>query len=207
MSSAHLSPNLNHITNRHTIKLFWTPGHKGIELNDKADKAAGEAAETDGDRFLLPFSLASAKQHVRTSFKNRQLTPQREPYRTKGKHIAGALDNLEKGQAAAIFQLRSGHCPLNSFLTRIQATPDDKCPHCRRRETPTHYLLYCPKYKHERRRFRNALKEAEINVDTRRAEKLLDTPSTFPYLADFIVATNRLEHLRKYIEMEDQDRS
>lgn len=205
--STHLQELLNHITCRHTVKLFWTPGHKDIELNEKADQAAGEAASTEGDRFLLPFSLARAKQHVRASFNTRQLTSQRKSYTTKGRYIAEALDNLEKGQAAAIFQLRSGHCPLNGFLTRIQAMTDDRCPHCRRKETPIHYLIYCPKYKRERRQFRNALKEAELKVDTRRAEKILDTPSSFPYLADYIVTTARFEHLRKYIEKEGQNRS
>lgn len=203
----HLQELLTHITRRHTIKFFWTPGHKGIALNEKADKAAGEAAEATTNRFVLPFSLASTKQHVRATFNNRQLTPQRGSYRTRGKFIAEALDKLEKGQAAAIFQLRSGHSPLNSYLARIQAAPDDKCPHCRRKETTTHYLLYCPKYTQERRRFRNALKEAEIKADTRRAEKILDNPLLFPYLADYIVSTNRFEHLRRYVEQEDQPRT
>lgn len=114
--SIHLRELIDHITHQHTIKLFWTPGHKGITLNEKADKAAGAAAETEGDRFVLPFSIASTKQHVRSLFNNRQTTPQRGSYKTAGRTIAEAFNDLEKGQAATIFQLRSGHCPLNSFL-------------------------------------------------------------------------------------------
>lgn len=161
---------------------------------------------TEGHRLTLPFSLASANLHVRSTFSDRQQTTERGSYRTPGKQIAAALDGLEKGQAAAIFQLRSGHCPLNHFLKRIQASPDDRCPNCRRKETTVHFLLYCPKYSQERGMFRNALKEAEIKLDTRRADKLLDDPRVFPYLAEYIVSTSRFEHLRKYVDKDEQKR-
>lgn len=202
----HLQELIDHITTNHTIKLFWTPGHRSIKLNEKADEEARKAAEAAGDRLILPFSLASTRQHVRLVFNDRGPHLERGSYRTPGRKIAAALDTLEKGRAAAIFQLRSGHCPLNHFLKRIQATEDDRCPHCKRKETPTHFLLYCEKYKRERRKFRNDLKEAEIKADTRRAEKLLNNPQIFPYLADYIISTGRFEHLQAYIEKDDQSR-
>lgn len=127
----------------------------------------------------------------------------RSNYRTPGGKISAALDYLEKGKAAVVFQLRSGNCPLNHFLKRIQAVDDARCPHCWCKETTVHFLFYCPKYRRERRNFRNALKEAEIKTDTRTAEKLLDNPDVFPYLADYVVATNRFEHLQAYIESDE----
>lgn len=89
---------------------------------------------------------------------------------------------------------------MNQFLARIKATPSDRCANCGRKETTIHYLLYCPKYTRERRAFRNALRDEEIKLDTRRANIILDSPEVFPHLADFIVATNRFEHLQSYIE-------
>lgn len=202
----HLQELIDHINTNHTIKLFWTPGHRSITLNEKADEEAGKAAEAEGERFTLPVSLASTTQRVRLTFNDRGENLDRGSFRTPGRKIAAALDELEKGKAAAIFQLRSGHCPLNHFLKRIQATEDDRCPHCRRKETTTHYLIYCQKYKHKRRKFRNDLKEAEIKVDTRGADKILDNPNTYPYLADYIISTGRFEHLQVYIEKDDHSR-
>lgn len=197
---SHLQELVQHITNRHTINLYWTPGHRDVELNDRADEAAGTAAEFEGERNMLPYSWSSARKHVRQMYNRRGTNIDRENYRAKGKDIAKAFDNLEKGRAAAIFQLRSGHCPLNHFLARIQATESDRCLHCRRKETTTHFLLYCPQYTRHRRAFRNALKEAEVKLDTRRANLILDCPEAFPYLADFIASTNRFEHLQSYID-------
>lgn len=81
--------------------------------------------EAEGERFVLPFSLESAKQHVRLTFDTRGMCLYRGTYQTPGGKIAAARDDLEKGKAAAIFQLRLGHWPLNHFLKRIQAVQDD----------------------------------------------------------------------------------
>lgn len=122
---SHLQELVQHITTRHTIKLFWTPGHRDVELNERADDAAGKAAGYEGERNTLPFSLSCARRHIRQAYSKRGADIDRNDYKTTGKNIARAFDKLEKGRAAAIFQLRSGHCPLNHFLARIQASPND----------------------------------------------------------------------------------
>lgn len=142
---SHLQELVQYITSKHTINLYGTPGHRDIELNEKADKAAGTAAASEGRRHTLLFSLSCAKRHVRQTYKYRGTDLDRDGYKTPGKEIAAAFDKLEKGKAAAIFQLRSGQCPLNHFLARIQAAPSNKCIHCGREETMTHFLLYYPK--------------------------------------------------------------
>lgn len=195
----HLQELVQHISTTHTIKLHWTPGHHEIELNELADEAAGEAEMSEGEQFTLPFSFSCARMHVKQTYNTRGADINTDGYKTPGKAIAKAFDALEKGKAAAIFQLRSGHCPLNQFLARIQAVPNDRCGHCGRKETTTHFLLYCPEYTRAQRLFRDALKEAEIKLDTRRATVILDSPETYPYLADFIAFTNRFDHLRSYI--------
>lgn len=159
------------------------------------------AAESEGDRHILPFSISCTRLHVRQTFKERGSVTDRPNLKSTGKLIAEALDRLEKGQAAAIFQLRSGHCPLNHYLARIGVIPSNRCQHCGRKETTTHYLLYCPKYSKERRGYRNKLKEAEIKLDTRRAHLILDSPEGFQQLAEFILSTGRFDHLRQYVEL------
>lgn len=160
------------------------------------------AAEAEGERILLPLSISSTRQYVKGLFNSRGDQTNRLTFKTTGKRIAEGYNRLEKGQAAAIFQLRAEHNPLNHYLARIGASPSDRCQHCSRKETTVHFLLYCPAYKRERRQFRNALKEAEIKIDTRRAALLLDSPEVFPHLAEFVLSTNRFEHLRRYVDLD-----
>lgn len=197
----HLQELIQFISPVHTIKLYWTPGHRDIELNEKADDAARTAADTKGERISLPFSFSCARWHVKRVYNTRGAHIDRGNLKTTGRKIAEAYDKLEKGQAAIIFQLRSGHSRLNQFLARINAKPNDRCPHCGRKETTIHFLLYCPQYRRQRRDYRNALREAEIKLDTRRANIILDQPDGFPYLADFIASTNRFEHLQTYVDL------
>lgn len=197
----HLQELIQHISLAHTIKIHWTPGHHNVDLNEKPDEEARSAAESEGEQFLLPFSLSCAKHHVKQIFNTRGNDIDRAGYKSAGKPIAEASNRLEKGKAGAIFQLRAGHCPLTNYLARINAVPNNCCIHCGRKETTIHFLLYCPKYMKERSAFRNTLKEEEIKLDTRRANLILDCPTAFPYLADFIVSTHRFKHLRSYIDL------
>lgn len=184
-------------TNKH-IKLYWTPGHEGIELNEKADQAAREAAEDNAEAVSLPVSLGGMLRHTKETFKRGAVSIKR--FKTKGRMIADALNQLEKGQAAAIFQLRCGHSPLRQFLHCIGAEEDDRCETCKVKETPTHFLIFCRRFTTQRQTFRKKLKEEKIKVNTNSAVKLLDTPKIFPYLAQFIEDTHRFIHLKTYLD-------
>lgn len=140
------------IPNRYKIRLYWTPGHEGVELNEIADNEAKAAAEENIDPVILPISLGCLLCRVKETFRTRGAEPI-PPYKTKGRWIADVLNTLEKGQAAAIFQLRSGHCPLKKFLHRIGVEEDNKCETCKVVETTTHFLIYCKRYTKERRIF------------------------------------------------------
>lgn len=181
-----------------TIALYWTPGHEGVELNEKADQAARETAEGEERSILLPVSLGSLLRQSKEKTK-RGVVPIKK-FKTSGKKIAEALNTLEKGQAAAIFQLRCGHCPLQIFLHRIGVEDDDKCEFSQVPETPQHFLVFCRKFRTQRQKFRRTLQEEEIKVDINSALKLLDTPRVFPHLAKFIEETGRFQYLKTYIE-------
>lgn len=187
------------IPDRYPIRLYWTPGHEGVDLNEEADVKAKEAAEDNSNPVILPMSLGCLLRHAR------EILPARgassiPSYKTKSKWIADALNRLEKGQAAAIFQLRSGHCPLKKFLHRIGVEENDKCETCKAVETPAHFLVYCKRYTMERRRFRQRLQDEEIKINTNSARILLDTPRIFPILAQFIQDTGRFQYLASYLE-------
>lgn len=181
------------------MKLYWTPGHEGIELNEQADEAAKQAAESDEQPMILPMSLGGLLRHTRSIFRNRGAVSI-APYKTKAKKIADALQSLEKGDAAAIFQLQCGHCPLKKFLHRIGVEEDNKCEDCKATETPAHFLIYCKKYTKQQQVFRRTLKEEGIKINVNSAFTLLDSPRVYPHLAEFLRATGRFTHLKSYLD-------
>lgn len=181
----------------HTVSLYWTPGHEGIKLNEDADEAARREAEGEKENTDLPFSLGGLLRHTKTSLKRGAVYI--DKFKTGGKFIADALNLLEKGQAAAIFQLRCGHNPLKQFLYRIGVEDNDKCEVCRVTENATHFLIFCKRFKSQRQAFRKQLKEEEIRVDVNSAIKLLDTTKVFP-LAKYIEDTGRFTYVKSYID-------
>lgn len=181
-----------------TVSLYWTPGHEGIELNERADEAAKEATEEGGDVGTLPVGLGSLLRHTKDNIK-REVIPIKT-FKKKAKYVAEALNKLEKGQAASIFQLRCGHCPLRKFLHQIGVEDDDKCDYCRVVESPNHFLIFCRKFSKQRQVFRQKLKEEHINIDINSTTRLLDTPAVYPYLAQYIEDTGRFVHLKTYLD-------
>ncbi|KAG0146645.1 hypothetical protein CROQUDRAFT_513150 [Cronartium quercuum f. sp. fusiforme G11] len=128
-----------------TLNLYWSPGQEGIPLNKKADVEARKAIEDSKEHIQLCVSLSSLKARARKNFGTRGAPLDRAPYATTGKKIADAFAKLEKGRAADIFQLRSGHSLLRHHLKRIR-------PHCGLTETTAHFLINCEAYAKARRR-------------------------------------------------------
>ena len=98
--------------------------------------------------------------------------------------------DIHREAASKIYQLRSGHIPLNAYLHRFKLVDGPQCPACGApRETPQHYILECPAYDHERRRIlklkrgRPELKYAEI-MGRRNGAKVL---------AHYIMDTRRFD--------------
>lgn len=88
---------------------------------------------------ILPTILGGLLRHTRTMFKTREVVPN-TPYKTKGKQISDALDQLEKGQAAAIFNLRCVHYPLRKFLYQFGVEEHNRCTTCFAMETPACFI-------------------------------------------------------------------
>lgn len=174
------------------VKFFWVPGHEDIEENEAADKAAKEAAEEGASRAnLLPISLSKLFQETRTKFHLRTANFEtgRKELKTQPRKIADSLSQLEKGHASSIFQLRSGHCSLNEYLKRFNHHSSGKCDVCKSPETVSHFLLYCRKFKHHRRQFRQRIREDEIKVNPFSLKSLLNTPEVYPKLSEFVQHT------------------
>lgn len=65
----------NMIPPHYQIRLYWTPGHEGVQLKEEADKEAKMAAEGNTDPVMLPFSLGSLLRHTKEVFKKKGSGP------------------------------------------------------------------------------------------------------------------------------------
>lgn len=163
---------------------------------EKAKLAAGAECQPQ----LTPTSLSKLLQVTREIFHLRtaNFTTNRKLLRTQPRRVSDALAQMEKGAAAVIFQLRSGHSPLNEYLKRFNHHPTGKCDHCRTPETVAHFLIHCPRYKKQRKRFRESIKEEELKVNSYSIPALLNTTKVFPLLETFVIETGRFKFLKTY---------
>ncbi|MBW0481449.1 hypothetical protein O181_021164 [Austropuccinia psidii MF-1] len=186
------------------IRLYWCPGHAGIPENEKVDALAKLAAESKATsaHTISTISLSKLKQHTMRKLTHNPLTPEettRIGFKTPPKLIIKALDQLEKGPAATIHQLRTGHVPLNDYLHRIKQTDSPLCKHCNERETPHHYLIACPKFKKQRDLFTMKVAKHRLKLNPKSLKSVLDSPLAYPLLAQYITATKRFQYIQNYL--------
>lgn len=156
---------------------------------------------------LMPTSLSKLLQAAREAFHLRtaQFETGRKELRRQPRKIADALASLEKGEAATIFHLRSGHAPLNAYLRRFNHHSTGKCDHCRVPETVAHFVLHCPQFRQHRKSFRKAIKEEELKVNSYSLPALLNTTKVYPLLARFVLETGRFKLLKKHVKQNDNE--
>jgi RNase H len=153
------------------LELAWVPGHEGVEGNERADEEAKKAAEgecsheRDLPTFLkkgLKTSISARKGVARKGLRNRWDDQWAKSTRSeKIKRIDEHFDRnsfmkLVRGRnkraAAVIYQLRSGHAPLNGYLSMMNCAESRACPTCgARSENVLHYLEECHTYDEQRR--------------------------------------------------------
>ncbi|SRR6266851_4388350 len=91
--------------------------------------------------------------------------------------------------ASLIFQLRTGHAPLNDYLHRFMKVDSPRCPACgTERETAEHFILRCPKYAHERWALTR-----NVQASTPKLTDILSDPKIILPLVNYMEATGRLD--------------
>jgi hypothetical protein len=105
------------------------------------------------------------------------------------KHFMKLSEGLPRRHSSLLFQLRTGHTPLNKYLHRIAKVPSPTCQKCHlREESVHHFLIVCPAYARQRHELQN-----EIAPRASHLKNLLNDRKCIKPLFRFIANTRRLE--------------
>ncbi|KAF8597152.1 hypothetical protein BDV93DRAFT_404441, partial [Ceratobasidium sp. AG-I] len=86
-----------------------------------------------------------------------------------------------------LFQLTTGHVPLQAHLARLRAADSNVCPHCSSApETVAHFILRCPIFASERHQHLTSRGLKFLNLSF-----LLSSSSALSPLFRYIRATGR----------------
>ena len=145
------------------IKLIYCQADKGIKENKIADNLAKTASKKASH--LPPrtdISLSKVKEI------NRQITLDKWSRRWENTHFHKykqsvptscknslrhrflQLKKTTRKGASKVLQLKTGHCMLNQYKSKIDQDTQSKCEVCLVNETPTHCLLNCSKFDTQR---------------------------------------------------------
>jgi hypothetical protein len=201
---------LQMVTGRHKdmdLTVQWTPGHVGIQGNERVDEEAKRAAQEGSSaphmlpaplRRTLPRSKSALKQAYQKKLK---LAAQRvwhmSPRYTWIKSMYPTLPStkfkklvalLPRKHASLLIQLRTGHIPLNKHLHHISKAESPICPCCQRfNETIHHFLILCPAHQNA---WRTMIQAA--GRDATSLTRLLSDPELLSHLFCFIGRSGRL---------------
>ena len=202
------------------VEFTWTPGHKGITGNEKADTEAKRAATGESSpRAKLPTILRGKPLPISISVTRQSLKKQMK-LRWKGewslspcytrtaeidslipsKEYIDIIEQLRRNQVSLLTQLRTGHVPLNQILFRIKRSDSPFCPHCGNgfHESIFHFPLTCPHYTEARRQL-----ITELGRDTFSIPFLLGTRTGIPPLLRYINKTGRLKTIFGEVRPDD----
>ena len=147
---------LSTISEKHNITMQWIPGHRNIDGNEAADKAAKDAASLDQKCVPLDFMTvkSAVKSHLRKKWRE-AVFAEKGIYSKANVLKPPAIPKwVSRKQEVTIHQLRTGKSPLaRSNWARYAKRPDEErlCPNgCNEKESVEHIIWKCPLYSAQR---------------------------------------------------------
>ena len=139
--------------------LQWVPGHADIKGNELADRLAKQG--TEQTQTLTPCDLRAVTKTLCSKAKVKWINEWDSDERGRSMYSFlpkpnrnDPINSLPRKAQSAIFQMRTGHCRLNSHLSRIKRNHSPMCRHCKLAiETVDHFLFECPALTGERARY------------------------------------------------------
>lgn len=155
---------LQQLSCRNKVNLYWVPGHCGIEGNEKADQLAklGSSQQFIGPEPFIGLSPANLKMElknweeskVQSIWNNTSTARQSKRFIKPNALNTQRLLNLSKKDLCTYTGLITGHCPSKHHLKIIGKLSDDRCRFCNlESESSEHLLCDCAALFNKRCRF------------------------------------------------------
>ncbi|SJL18922.1 uncharacterized protein ARMOST_22524 [Armillaria ostoyae] len=152
---------------RYLVEEFhmWVPGHMGVFGNEAVNTevklaALGSTSPLQDKQIILNHPLPCSKAAATAAFKGAIQQQWMELWMSSSKgsfiksydhsppspKVQHAFKHMSWSEASMYTQLRTGHIPLNAYLSQTCSAPSPNCLYCGVPETVTHYLLACWRY-------------------------------------------------------------
>ena len=150
--------NLNILGKDNDVTIAWTPGHIGIQSNEKADILAklGSALNCSGPEPFLSIPYASYRAAIKDWSVKRWKTSwikRKDCLRTKenvgwaSPQLTQRLLRFKRPRINKVLQVLTGHCNLQKHRCTVGHDASSTSPKCNlKEETPNHHVGECTYY-------------------------------------------------------------